>query len=288
MRSKRHGLAGVTLVAALCVATGPLAAQEPPPDGWAFRGELSSLLSMGNAEAFTFGLGAVLENRQGKNLLKFEGGGVRTESVIVRREARGTAESFEVVKNEDREKTAEAYFARARYDRAVSDVFFLFGGLDWLRNTFAGIDSRSQLAIGAGNIWADTETNRFRTSYAATYTLQDDVVENPDVADSFAGVQAGWEYWRRLTGSTEFDSRLVGDLNLDDTDDMRADFTNALTVAMSNTLALKPSVQLQWRNRPSLTAVPLFTTGGAPLDQSVLTPLEKTDVLFRLALVVRL
>lgn len=57
---------------------------------------------------------------------------------------------------------------------------------------------------------------------------------------------------------------------------------------MSNTLALKPSVQLQWRNRPSLTAVPLFTTGGVPLDQSVLTPLAKTDMLFRLALVVRL
>ena len=59
-------------------------------------------------------------------------------------------------------------------------------------------------------------------------------------------------------------------------------------MAISSALALKPSLQVLWRNRPSLTEVPLFTTGGTPLDQTVLTPLESTDVLFRLALVVKL
>lgn len=285
--SPLHLTAGALVLALSCFA-GRVSAQAPPPDGWAFKGEVTSVLSMGNAEAFTFGLGATLEHRQGKNLLKLETGGVRTESVIVRREARGTPESYEVVKDEDREKTAEAYFARARYERALGDALFVYGGVDWLRNTFAGIDSRSLLALGAGNIWADSETNRFRTSYALTYTFQADVVENPAVADHFAGARAGWEYWRRLTASTEFDSRLVGDLNLDETDDVRADFTNALTVAMSSALALKPSLQLLWRNQPSLTTVPLFTSGGTPLNLSVLTPLEKTDMLFRLALVVKL
>lgn len=66
------------------------------------------------------------------------------------------------------------------------------------------------------------------------------------------------------------------------------DFTNSVTVAISNVLALKPSLQLLWRNMPSLTEVELFSSGGTPLGESVLTPLENTDCLFRMALVVTL
>jgi hypothetical protein len=113
-------------------------------------------------------------------------------------------------------------------------------------------------------------------------------VADPDASSDFPGVRAGWEYWRQLTASTEFESVLTGDLNLEETDDVRADFLNSLTVSMSDVLALEPSLQVLWRNRPSLTEVDLFTTGGAPLGQTVLTPLDKTDLLFRLALVVTL
>lgn len=280
--------AAVLGAAAVLCLPGLASAQDPPPDGWTFKGELTSVISLGNAEAFTFGLGSSLENRQGKNLLKFEAGGLRTESVIVTREARGTPAIYEILTNEDRQKTAEAYFARGRYDRALSARLFVYGGVDWLRNTFAGIDSHSLLALGAGNIWLEGERARFRTDYALTYTFQTDVVDNPAVDDRFGGVRAGWEYWRLVTASTEFDSRLVGDLNLNETDDVRADFTNSLTVAMSSALALKPSLQVLWRNLPALTSVPLLTTGGVPLNQTVLTPLAKTDMLFRLALVVKL
>jgi len=282
--------AALTAGLVLAAGTAPPSAraQAAPPDGWEFRGELTSLFSVGNAEALTVGLGSTLENRRGRNLLKLEAGGMRTESVMVSRRATGTASTFQVVKLEEREKTAEAYFARARFDRAVSDRFFAYGGADWMRNTFSGIDSRFLIAAGGGNIWTDREDARFRTSYAATYTFQSDVVENPFLSTSFPGLRAGWDYWRRVTPSTEFDSRLVGDLNLNETDDIRADFTNSVAVAVSSALALKPSVQVLWRNLPSLTEVPLFTSGGVPLNQTVTTPLEKTDLLFRLALVIKL
>jgi hypothetical protein len=157
-----------------------------------------------------------------------------------------------------------------------------------MRNTFAGIDSRIVLAAGAGNTWRDDEQARFRTNLAATWTFQTDVVENPALKRNFPGVRAGWEYWRKVTATTEFESRLVGDLNLDETEDVRADFTNSLAVAISSALALKPSLQVLWRNLPSLAAVPLFTSSGTPLNQTVLAPLEKTDLLFRMALVVKL
>ena len=280
--------AGLTCLL-LAVSPSLAAAQDPPPDGWAAKGELTTVMTAGNAEAFTFGIGASLENRKGKNLLKLETGGLRTESVIVSREAWGSATSFEIVKDENREKTAESYFARARYDKALNQGLFAYGALDWMRNTFAGIDSRTVAAVGAGNAWFDNERTRFKTNLAVTWTFQRDMVDDPAVANDYAGLRAGWEYWRKLTATTEFESRLVGDMSLDQTDDVRADFTNSLAVAINSALALKPSLQVQWRNLPALVAVPLFTAGGgAPLGQSVFAPLEKTDLQLRLALVVKI
>ena len=74
-------------------------------------------------------------------------------------------------------------------------------------------------------------------------------------------------------------SLLVVDENLNDTEDLRADWTNSLTVAMSERLALKTSLQVLFDNQPSLTAVPLG-------DSEVLTPLDKVDSIFTVALVV--
>lgn len=291
MKVRRNVRLGAITLSVLLLLTGRpdgAAAQDEPREGLSFRGEITTVLTQGNAEALTFGLGSTVEHRRGRNLLKLETGGMRTESVIMRRRAVGTADDFDVETEEEREKTAEAYFARARFDRAVSDRFFLYGGGDWMRNTFAGIDSRFLVAAGAGNIWVDDDDTRFRTDYAATYTFQSDVVENPFVSTTFPGIRAGWEYWRSVTGTTEFDSRLVGDLNLDETRDRRVDFTNSISVSVSNALALKPSLQLLWRNLPGLTSVPLFSPDGVDLGQAVTAPLEKTDLLFRLAVVVKL
>lgn len=284
----RGWIAAWTVSIAVSLAPVTVAAQDAPPDGWSFKGELSSVLSGGNSESLTLGFGTVVQNKWGRNLFRLEAGSVRTESTLLTRRAVGTPASFVIEEDENRTRTAEAYFARARYDRSLSDAFFVFGGLDWLRNTFAGVDSRFLMALGAGNTWLDTDLGRFKTSYAVTYTFQSDVVENPFLRTKFPGVRAGWEYWRQATGTTEFESVLVGDVNLDETEDVRLDFTNSLNVTVSSALALKPSLQMLWRNLPSLTEVDLFTPGGTPVGETVTTPLEKTDWFFRLALVVTL
>ncbi len=69
---------------------------------------------------------------------------------------------------------------------------------------------------------------------------------------------------------------------------MRFDWTNSLPVSISETLALKPSLQLLWRNDPALEAIELFTSGGDPTGSTVLVPLDKLDTLFTLALVLSL
>lgn len=276
------------VILATALSASHVHAQDEPPQGWIFKGELTAVLSGGNGEALTVGLGSLAEHRRAANLWHFEVGGVRTEATRVTRRATGTESAFIIQKDEDRQKTAEAYFAKARYDRALSERFFVYSGVDWLRNTFAGIDSRFVTAAGAGNTWVDTNVTRFKTNYAVTYTFQTDVVENPFVKDRFAGLRAGWEFFRQATATTDFLSVLVTDVNLDETDDVRFDFTNSLNVSISNALALKPSLQVLWRNLPSYTEVDLFTPAGAPLGTKVLTPLEKLDYFFKLALVVTL
>ena len=63
-----------------------------------------------------------------------------------------------------------------------------------------------------------------------------------------------------------------------ETDDLRLNWTNSLTVAMSTRLALKTSYQILYDNQPALVGVPL----GA---SSVFVPLEKVDTVFSVAIV---
>ncbi|MGD8727053.1 MAG: DUF481 domain-containing protein, partial [Gemmatimonadales bacterium] len=159
--------------------------------------------------------------------------------------------------------------------------------VDWLRNTFAGIDSRFLIAAGIGNVWADNERVKFETDYSATYTFQSDVVENPFVKTDFPGLRLAYDFFWALSSTAEFTSVLIGDVNLDNTEDIRADFTNALAVDVISHVAFKPSLQLLWRNEPSLTEVPLFDSGGTPTGETVVTSLQKLDSIFKVALVVK-
>jgi putative salt-induced outer membrane protein YdiY len=257
--------------------------------GWFFTGELTAVWAAGNSQSNTFGLASSLRYLWERAQVKFEAGGVRAESSLTTRTAVGTSpDDFRLEEATVTRKTAEAYYARGRYDYSVSSRFFVFGGADWLRNTFAGIDSRFLVAAGAGNTWLDTDRTRFKTDYSATYTFQEDVVDNPFLKRNFAGARFTYDFWSELTSTADFTSVLTADWNLDNTDDIRLDLTNALSIAISSALALKPSLQLLWRNDPALTEVALVESDGTPTGETVLVALDKLDSFFTLALVVKL
>jgi putative salt-induced outer membrane protein YdiY len=263
-------------------------AQDDKPVGWFFTTEFTAVWTGGNAQSNTLGLDASLRRAWENAELKILGGSVRSQSTLTTRTAVGTPQAFTVEEEETSEKTAESLYLRGRYDHQLSNKFFAFGGVDWLRNTFAGIDSRTLIAVGAGNSWVNTDQMRLKTDYSGTYTFQEDVVDNPFVKTNFPGVRATYDLWWKLTESTELSSVLIGDWNLDNTDDLRLDFTNALPIAVSSRLAFKPSLQLLWRNDPSLTEVPLFDSPGGNQSGSVTVPLQKLDSVFKIALVVKL
>ena len=126
----------------------------------------------------------------------------------------------------------------------------------------------------------------FSTAYTATYTFEEEVVDNPLTNSNFPGLRLAYDFLWNLSESTNFTSVTRFDWNLDNTDDMRIDMTNSLPIQISSKLAFKPSHQLLWRNDPALVEVPLFDTGGTDTGTTVVTPLGKTDSFWRLALVV--
>jgi len=256
--------------------------------GWFFEGKLAGFWSGGNSESFTVGLGATLKHIWTNSELRFDAGGTQTKSTLTTRTAVGTTDNYEINEQSKTEKTAEIIFARGRYDYNFTENFYALGGIDWLRNRFAGIDSRTLIAVGVGNKWVDNNDVRFKTDYSFTYSFQNDVVENPFAKTNFPGVRFAYDFWYNLTASTEFESIFTADWNLDNTKDVRIDFYNALPIKISEIFTLKPSMQLLWRNEPSLTEVNLFSTGGTPAGSTVLIPLKKLDSLFSLTLVVSL
>jgi putative salt-induced outer membrane protein YdiY len=256
--------------------------------GWFFEGKLAGLWTGGNSESFTIGLGATLKHIWTSSELRFDAGGTQTQSTLTTRTAVGSTESFEVNEQSKTEKTAEIIFARGRYDYNFTENFYALGGIDWLRNRFAGINSRTLVAAGVGNKWVDNADVRFKTDYSFTYSFQNDVVENPFAKTKFPGVRFAYDFWYNLTASTQFESIFIADWNLDNTDDIRFDFYNALPIKISEVFTLKPSLQLLWRNDPSLTEIDLFADDGTPTGSKVLTPLKNMDSLFSLTLVVNL
>ncbi|MDX1449974.1 MAG: DUF481 domain-containing protein, partial [Acidimicrobiia bacterium] len=191
--------------------------------------------------------------------------------------------NFTVSETKTTDITAENYFARGRFDVTMSGDAYWFGGTGWTRNTFAGIENRVNFVSGLGNQWSDTDETKFRTDVGATYTIQDNVAAGP--TDRFAGLQFSAELEQVLTASTTYESKLVLDENLKNTDDLRGDFVNSLSVAMSERLALKTSLQILFDNQPSFVDVPLFT-GGVDTGNTVPAELKKVDSVFTVALVI--
>lgn len=284
---RRLGWTLAASVTLLSTIAAPAFAQDDEKElGWAFQADLGSLWTGGNQETFTLALDVTVDYVWPKSRLKIKGGGFSTESSITATTAIGTGPSdFQLFEETVTEKTAETFYGGARYDYDLSEKFYLFGGGEWLRNTFSGIESQFRFAVGAGNLWADNDQVRFSTDYALTYTLEDNVVENPGQKSDFPGLRLGYDLKWFLTTSTTFESTLAANWNLDNTDDIRVDWYAGLPVDISSVLALKPSLRLMWRNDPALEEVPLLDAPGGTQTGTVLTPLKELDTYFNIALV---
>ena len=281
---RRHGLILLAFAVAFVVAD-PAAAQESIT--WESSTELSVVATGGNASSSTLGLKAAVAGTTESNVFKIELGGIRSSVDQTTRTATGTSTSYTINETTISQTTAENYFAKARYDRKFSQAFG-FAGFGWDRNTFAGIQNRYALVAGIGRTFVEGETGHFKADIGATYTVQKDVDPAPGADDGFGGMRLNLDAARKLSETADFTSALAVDENLESTEDLRADWTNSIAVALSQKLALKTSIQLLYDHLPSLQRVPLVDGGGSPTGTTVSTPGDKLDRVLTLTLVIKL
>ncbi len=254
---------------------------------WQNATELSFVSTGGNASASTLGLKAALTGTAGLNLVKLDVGGIRGETSFTTRTATGSIDSPVITETTESQLTAENYFARARYDRALATAFVFFGA-GWDRNTFAGIQNRYSSVAGLGKTLIDGESGRFKVDAGATYTVQRDVNPAPGADDGYLGLRVTVDATRRVSASTDLASLMVFDESLEESGDYRFDWINSLTVALSEKLAFKTSLQLLFDNQPSLLPVPLLDLSGEATGTVILTPGDKVDSMLTLTLVIKL
>ncbi|MYC92525.1 MAG: DUF481 domain-containing protein [Gemmatimonadetes bacterium] len=254
-------------------------------DRWNASTEFSFVRTGGNAESSTFGIGTAVTRSWDRTEVKIEAGGIRTRSTRYRRVAIGTEADYRVEENAESNISAENYNAQVRLDRRFSERTSVFVQSGWTRNTFSGIRHRLVNVLGVSTRWTASDTQRLRTAYGFTHTVQEDVVPDPDADGRFLGLRLSSEYWRKLTESAEWTSNLVMDGNGDDPSDVRADWTNSLSVAMNEHLGLKTSLRTTFDNQPALARVPLLSATGEE-SGNVLIRRQELDRVFTVALVV--
>ena len=288
----RHSLRAARNAAfAAAVLAAPARAAEVP--GWYSTADLSFVLSEGNTRTNTLGVSGDLTRNWLRTSWTTTASFVRTSVGEPTRRAVGTSAADAALENGPRVTKAEKLFADTNFLRRVTERFYWNVGGTFDRDRFAGLDSRVLAKAGVGYMWENRQDARFSTGVAATYTSQQDVVDDPETENTFAGVQFNADGERRF-GDTDqhvYASTLVVDQNVQDTDDLRFNWDNSLAVAMTRRLALKVGVVLSFDNLPQLVEFPLFVrTPQGLAETSLRIPgrAEKLDTTATVSLVINL
>ena len=287
LRLARHA----TLAAVFAGAAAAAPAAEVP--GWYSTADLSFVMSEGNTKTNTLGVKGDLRREWLRTSWLTTASFVRTSVGEPTRRAVGTSAADATLENGPRVTKAEKLFVDTDFMRRVTERFYWDVGGSIERDRFAGLNSRALGKAGVGYLWENREDARFSTGVAATFTRQDEVIDDPETEDSFAGVQFNADGERRFgdTDQNVFSSKLVVDQNLQDTKDLRTNWSNSLAVAMTRRLALQLGVQFSFDNQPQLVEFPLFVRTAQGLAESnIKIPgrAEKLDTTATVSLVINL
>ena len=292
-----RGFAPLALLLAFAPALAT--AQDKPAEkklGWKDTAELGYVVTSGNSDSSTLGLKNTLVYDWANARFEMKLGAIKVKSSPGFVAVQDTTDPAEFEReNLDAETTAESYFLNGRYDRNITDHFFWFGGAGWDRNIFAGIQNRYTAFGGVGNIWFDTDTIKWRTDYAATYTKEEDVIEPDDFDGTFFGLRLSSNFLYKWSETGSYGNDTIVDENLDDTDDWRVNMTNWVAVNMSTHLALKVSLQWLYDHQPALVTANAVDANGAFVDlngdlvvpDQVPVEADDLDTIFTTALVIK-
>jgi hypothetical protein len=226
--------------------------------GWYSTTDLSAVISEGNSDTITVGatvnIRRVWLRTSWTTVASYTRNDVRDpQRFAIINGPNATVEEGDLVAK------SEKVFGNTNFERRVTERFFWNLGVTGERDKFAGLNSRFTGVAGVGWLWQSaTGDGFFKAGVAGTYTTQDEVIDDPETENDFAGVRLTLDGEKRFgdTKQHAFTSNFIGDLNLQATDDVRFNWQNALAAAMSQRFQMKIGLQLAYDNAPALVDVP--------------------------------
>jgi len=214
-----------------------------PDKLWDSSAGLSFLSTSGNSETETFGLDFKAIRKPTPWGLEFTGSFNRAES--------------------NSTLTAERYFGGLRGTRELSEKWTLFAGLSGEKDEFAGFDLRSIVEAGATYKAVDSAKYFLSFDGALSYTDEDRLEPVPD--ESFMSGLAAMHFIWKFSPTASLSQDLSYFPNFDTSSDWRAESVTALQAAMTDSLAVRLSYEMRYRNEPIGDADDLDTTTKASL-----------------------
>jgi putative salt-induced outer membrane protein YdiY len=251
-------LLAVAMITSLSLSGSPAGAEDPVEKkiGWFDTAELGFVATSGNSNSTTLGFKNETKRLWDGAEFSFEVGSVYSRSRPSERFGVGApGEGNFSVEDAPEETNTNRLYAKAAYGRELSPFLYWNVAGDSERNEPAGIDYRYTAGAGLGNNWVRNDRVMFRTTYNVTYTNEN--FTNGDSQD-FPGFRLGYNYENKLTSTTQFQSDLVFDDSFDDLEDHRTNWYNAVSVSMTQQIALKAGYRVLYRNIPPLEDIKIY------------------------------
>jgi putative salt-induced outer membrane protein len=215
-------------IRALAQPPAPAPGQPPPPpppqEGTA---EASFIGTSGNTSTQAIGLGGELTVRRAPWVYN-------TKAVYVRNE------------DEDNLK-AESFAALFRASRTLTERVSAYGRYDFLRNAFAGIDSRNTISGGLEYLLIKPEPHNLKINAGVGYTNEQRAVgEDLSTAEFLTGALYKWT----ISPTADFTDDFQFNVSFSDAGDWRNANIASVTAKLTTLLSLKASNTVRYVHQP--------------------------------------
>jgi putative salt-induced outer membrane protein len=214
---------------ALCAISPPAPADELQGKPWSDEAELSFVSTGGNSDVQTL---------SAKNLYKLE---FYENYVFIWRLEALNGKTDDVL-------SAERYFTDLRLEYSLSERAYLYANTGWLRDTFAGLDARTNLSAGGGYRFLDGPDSFFKLE-AGVNSVKESYTVEADNRRSTEGRVFG-EYVYHFTKKNKFSQSIESLHDFSDSERYRLNSDTALTAALNNRFSLRISYQIKYNHRP--------------------------------------
>jgi putative salt-induced outer membrane protein len=219
-------VAGMALTLALALVVTPArAADKDSP--WKARSEMSFVRTGGNSDTQTFaGLGAIsLSLTPNRYFLTATG----------------------LYSEDDNETSASRWRVGARYERALTQRLFAFAEANYLKDTFAGFDSKIELGPGLGYDIIKTKTHLLlgRASVLQTW---DNTTDDKD--DSYVTGKAILDYTWQILENLKFNQYLDYLVSFEDTNVYFMNSESKVEARLNSHISLATGYVVNYQNDP--------------------------------------